>query len=79
MSNLSPVEAQAIVNLRASKDWPVFVLWLTQKGDKWNQVLIDAGDPDRRAVSAGMVRAVNDILKDITSASELLNTFKRDK
>lgn len=71
-AKLSPEVAQALVGLSASKDWQVFKQWLETQGANWNQVLIDANEPDKRAIAAGMVRAVNDLVLAIETAPEIL-------
>ena len=71
-AKLSPEVAQALVGLSASKDWQIFKQWLEIQGANWNQVLIDANEPDKRAIAAGMVRAVNDIVLAIDTAPEIL-------
>lgn len=61
--------------MRASSDWAVYNKWLTQQGLNWNQVLVDANDPDKRAIAAGMTRAVNELVKAIDSAPSILKAM----
>lgn len=69
--------AQAMVNLRVSADWSLVTKWMAAQGENWNQVLIDTSDHDTRAIAAGMVRAVNEVLRAIQSAPQILSELKK--
>lgn len=78
-AKLTPEVAQAITNLRASRDWQVFLQWFGDCGSAWNQVLIDSNNVDQRAVSAGMTRSITLVMKAIEAAPQVLTQLKSNQ
>lgn len=75
-ARLTPKAAEAITRLRASHDWRTTLEWIADLGAEWNQVLIQADNPDRRAVSAGMARAITLIVAAVEEAPQVFEQMK---
>jgi len=77
-AKLTPEAAQAATNLRASRDFVLLQEWMREVAVGWNQAMIMADDPDRRAVSAGMCRGVHLLTQAIRTAPQILNEMKQN-
>ena len=72
----SPETAQALVNLRASRDFLSVRRWFEQMEVSILKNLAMTDDADRRAVSAGMLRAMMTIRDGIDDAPKIVEQVK---
>jgi hypothetical protein len=72
----SPDIAQALVNLRASRDFKLVLDWFEQMEVSILKNLAMTEDADRRAVSAGMLRAMMTLREGIEDAPKIVEQVK---
>jgi hypothetical protein len=72
----SPETAQALVNLRASRDFSLVLGWFEQMEVSILKNLAMTEDADRRAVSAGMLRAMMTIRDGVEDAPKIVEQVK---
>lgn len=78
-AKLTPEAAQALVALHPSRDWRVVVNWMADTASEWNQACVMADDTDRRAITAGMARAMSLFVAAIEEAPQVLQQMKENR